>query len=70
VLVLDAPFPKIPIREGQETSMPGFRVRQQIVRDGVPREVCFTFDQPIGSPDYLFVGFRDGKPEKVEPGGE
>jgi len=62
LLVLDAPFPKIPIRQGQETSMPGFRVRQKAVRDRVPREACFTFDRPLSSAQQLFLGFRDGKP--------
>jgi hypothetical protein len=66
-LVLDAPFPKIPIREGEETSMPGFRVRQTRVEDEVPREVCFTFDKPLDSPEYLFVKFEDGVPVKVDP---
>jgi len=69
-LVLDAPFPKIPIEEGQVTPMPGFRVLQQEVRDRVPREVCFTFDKPLASPEYLFVLFRDGEPVKVTPAAE
>jgi len=66
VLVLDAPFPKIPMEEGLETSMPGFRIRQQEVKDRVPREVCFRFDQPLASPEYLFVGFRDGAPVQAD----
>ena len=69
LLVLDAPFRKIPLEEGHQTEMPGFRVVQREVREGVPREVCFRFDRPLDSPEYLFVGFRDGVPVRVDPAG-
>jgi len=68
LLVLNVPFPKIPLQDGQETPMPGFRATQKEVRDGIPREVCFSFDKPLNHPDYLFVSFEDGVPRKVNPG--
>ncbi len=64
LLVLNVPFPKIPFREGQMTPMPGFRVEQVRVEDGVPQEVCITLERPLDAPEHIFVTFQDGEPER------
>ena len=71
LLLLDVPFTKIPFVQGDEIPMSGYTVKQTVVEDEIPREICVTLDRPVDSPEYLFMEYVGEEPRVVSlPGRE